>query len=486
MSTEPTKEKPYLILKEGGMGFQEFCNILDSTIILSTDPHLLESLRNKWVEKGNAEYVNKDEFNAKLRPLFANCDFSGCIIPSFEWPIDMFNHKLNFWGAIFTATENFRGIHFQKAAIFSLAEFRLGATFRSANFQEAAFFKKVFFKEEANFAGAKFNELVTFEHANFVKLALFNSVEFQKAVFFSDACFRSFISFENADFMRRVDFMQTKFFEEANFNNVQFALSANFDNVEFSDLPDFRFVSYKNSNFRFDTVKIDTVKNIIKKQTEQNTQTLPLSKMEHRFKALKELAIAGNDHKSELYFFGEEMDARRMASKEKIKYKKKVRKKKLPHISSHKLWRRLRHEKKNKVVIKLIISFFKKLGKRVASRFSLIGPYKWFSDYGRSFWRPLIWWIGMAVVVGLFLHISNDYNFLLKHTNYSLGIVNKFWITSITPFPYFNEDVSKGVFKGDICFFLTVGILLTISKIFSTIFLFLFGIGIRNEFRIKG
>jgi hypothetical protein len=114
------------------------------------------------------------------------------------------------------------------------ATFASSVIFRSAIFVDAADFRRAIFANVAFFDSATFIGPVSFERATFAGFARFRSVTFAGSADFASATFPNFALFESATFFIAV-FARTTFADVARFESATFAGFANFENATFAN-----------------------------------------------------------------------------------------------------------------------------------------------------------------------------------------------------------------------------------------------------------
>lgn len=284
----------------------------------------------------------QDKANAGTKVDFSNFDFSVSPISfaGFVFPGDVYFANCVFKNANFTGAQ-FRG----GDAVFDDAKFLIGiAKFTGAQFSGG----------NAIFADAVFSG----GHAWFSK-ALFSGghVMFDRALFtggdalFDDAQFTGGnVRFLATEFAKEATFSKAKFVHVATFATADFGSAVYLNGTVFSRVPDFRFTKLA-AHFSLHGVQVDYC------DDDELAPWLGLNwtKAWHeadadKFRRLKELAITSKDHDREQAFFAGELKAKRF------------------------------YETTGAA---LVWSYF----------------YEWFSDFGRSTWRPLT---ALASTWGLF------------------------------------------------------------------------------------
>jgi uncharacterized protein YjbI with pentapeptide repeats len=293
-------------------------------------------------------------------------DFSGFIFPwQARFEDAQFHGKAVFWSAQFHGAAGFGRAQFHGEAGFGGAQFHGAAGFWSAQFLEAAGFGEAQFHGAAEFGEAQFHGAAGFWSAQFHGGAGFGgaqfhgeagfwSAQFLEAAVFADATFKASTSFVKARFgdrtnpwsaiftgikvERAFDMTGAAFSKVPAFNQADFAQAPDLDDVRYPHPPFFRFwvrgwADEEKTLRRADLLKADAAK----------------------YRHLRRLAILGHDHENEAKAFKGETRAKRG--------------------TEHKPW-------------------------HAAYWFGLI--YDAFSDFGRSMMRPFYAWAALTAVFAAF------------------------------------------------------------------------------------
>jgi len=140
----------------------------------------------------------------------------------------------NFSGKRFKAICRFDEATFTRDANFNRMTFEQDAYLNSATFTQDADFREVNFMQNAYFYGAAFTQNARFHHAIFTLSAYFNSVTFTQNAFFLGATFTQNAFFREATFMQDAYFFQTKFHGTADWCDSKFLNQAEFRHTEFN------------------------------------------------------------------------------------------------------------------------------------------------------------------------------------------------------------------------------------------------------------
>jgi hypothetical protein len=166
-----------------------------------------------------------------------------------------FVQEANFLDATFTQGTRFSLATFKQRAIFRRATFIGDSSFIKATFLQKAHFSCAIFKQYADFSSATFTQKADFQSASFTWDALFGEsgfmqdADFSSATFtqnadFRQATFADVAVFRAAAFIQRADFRRTAFARNAYFNDAVFTLAARFLETLFQGT-----VSWRGSRF---------------------------------------------------------------------------------------------------------------------------------------------------------------------------------------------------------------------------------------------
>jgi hypothetical protein len=162
----------------------------------------------------------------------------------FFFPLADFNRRdlaahCIFADATFAQGIDFGSTTFRRGANFTSAAFLNDASFFKATFNEAAEFDRSTFAMDANFRRATFKGPAAFNEATFVSSAHFVSAAFMNVAYFMKQKFTQPAIFRGANFARDAHFSDTHFMEESDFVNSNFDADASFDGAIFMKKADF-------------------------------------------------------------------------------------------------------------------------------------------------------------------------------------------------------------------------------------------------------
>jgi uncharacterized protein YjbI with pentapeptide repeats len=396
---------------------------------------------------------------------FAVATFSG----NADFSSAKFSGAAFFKSAKFSGLANFRSAELSGGASFSSAKFShdasfVGATFGSATFGGDADFSSAIFIYRADFESAKFSGLANFRSAEFGD-AYFDSATFSGAADFNSAKFNGGASFDIATFSGDTDFSSAEFTlpttlrsatfsGAADFNSAIFIHRADFGSATFSGLANFGSAKFRD-NTDFTNATMESV-TIFSKVTFARPPAF--------FGAKLHEGTTWHDVTWPLPPEDREQAAAYVEAYERLK---------------------LEMDKLRKYGDEL--DFF---ARELQCRRVLLGPWKglpfaiygFSSGYGRSYMRPLLLLV-QTVLIGAIpllvvpLRIANTRVFQRSSAAEAIGI--SFASTlSILGKPLIEADVLLGLPNW-------LKAIATLQSILGIAFLFLFGLGIRNRFRMK-
>ena len=328
---------------------------------------------------------------------------------------------------------DFGSATFSGSADFESATFSHYAGFSSTSFSGDALFDRTTFSGSADFRSATFSGNADFESATFSRYAGFSSTSFSGDALFVNATFGRIASvtsanFSSATFSVRAYFLNATFNGSATFVSVNFSSRAYFVNVEMKGPTTFDNVQFSeppqcfNAKLHEGTTWHGVRWPETPRVVEQARQFIDAyARLKLEMDKLK-------NHEDELNFFALELRCRRVVE-----------------------------------------GFWKGLP---------IAIYGGLSDYGRSYERPLVL-IAAVLLVGAFLAALHLVGFWapIPGRAFGLSFANTFSVLGIHR-EFTNPDTIKSYPE-----WLTV--VATVQSILGIVLLFLFGLGIRNRFRIK-
>ena len=402
---------------------------------------------------------------------------------------------------------SFKNCNFKKELFFHYSNINT-LNIKKCGFEEKVSFKNTDFnlakdlKISLLISESKFHSSITFEHCNITHIATISKSNF-KGTFDLNYCkiFEGFF-LTNSIFEENLSLLGSSFFSKIskplshlNINSSECRKFLIWEKTIFSQAPDLRYVKFE-SNPRFYKVNIYFNKKIIKSLNKiskseyienfyknehnyfnsneindfKNNIYSNTASIDDRYRALKELAIANNDHVSELKFYGDELHSNLLGIKTLIREQNEFKKVKLYSI----------------------LLGIKNLKKQwFSGKIWLIRLYRLFSDFGRSLGRPFVWFF-----VVYFINLENIL-FLINicktiKTNYEMyakeiyPLINLYEI--IENFTIFKDKIISSEYLISILP-LSFTNINNISELFNKLlifsFVFFFLLALRNQFKIK-
>jgi hypothetical protein len=183
--------------------------------------------------------AGKDVFFNHLR--FDNAvDFSGFLFGSHTYfSSTTFSGDAYFSSATFSGDAYFISATFSRVADFGSATFSSDAYFISATFSGYAGFHSATFSGNAHFDSATFSNTANFGSATFSDTADFGSATFSDTADFGSATFLAYAEFRLTTFSGDAEFRSTTFSVYADFGSTTFSSNTDFASATFSAYPDF-------------------------------------------------------------------------------------------------------------------------------------------------------------------------------------------------------------------------------------------------------
>ncbi len=308
---------------------------------------------------------------------------------------------------------------------FELFRFPGGASFAKATFGDGDvnFGGANFGKGSVNFAGAIFGDGdVSFIRANFGK----GSVNFKEINFGKGLVEFAGATFGDGDCL--VNFIRTTFGDNTSFRGASFAGITFFDDATFSQVPDFQQTHFDHdiSMERMSVAyKQETTSRFLKKAARSEDASC--------FRRLRRMAAEAKDHARELVFFAQETRARYGHELNAFQY--------FPFLLYH-----------------------------------------WFSDFGRSLWRPALGLVAFWILAAEGLYHSRYCMSGARFDAYMLSLSNTMpflsWGQSVRP------DYLTTLYGETISQHPTVSVIMYGQGFLSLIFIFLIGLALRNKLRL--
>ncbi|HEY4848116.1 MAG TPA: pentapeptide repeat-containing protein [Methylocella sp.] len=358
-----------------------------------------------------------------------------------EFENTVFNGQAEFIGATFLGIASFENATFSGMAAFDSAGFASPAIFQGANFTALTLFGYATFFSMAYFVGATFSRGNPYGNTSFVRAKFYGEANFLLANFGGS------VNFEKAEFFRTVGFLKATFARSATFARVAFFDDVNFDTATFSEKTVFADAVF-NSSSHFINAELKGITSF-----EGTTfKTVPpqfFNAKLHQGTVWR--GVTWPPAPKEKDRAGTSMDSYACLKLEMDRLKK--------------------HEDE--------LDFF---ALELQSRSVLLGPWRGLpislygvlSEYGRSYARPFLWLLAVAAI-GAVLLVFSDALPIEKSFGLSFAItLNVFGFRKDFFDSHYIENLPAAL-----------KILAAVQTMLGTILLFLFGLGIRNKFRMK-
>ncbi len=174
------------------------------------------------------------EFERILEDAGGNvAHFEGFVFPGLRFIERNFHAVCRFDGATFSQGADFNSATFARGAHFFGARFIKGVDFSQATFTQDADFQLAGFTQDAGFRRATFTQRADFLQATFEQDAVFTGATFARDASFIDATFTQFADFVGATFAQEAYFDRATFTQIADFNRANFAQAAMFCGTTF-------------------------------------------------------------------------------------------------------------------------------------------------------------------------------------------------------------------------------------------------------------
>jgi uncharacterized protein YjbI with pentapeptide repeats len=150
-------------------------------------------------------------------------------------------------------TLDYSGHLFQNFVNAKSLHFKFPVNFTYATFIKLGWFEHAVFEKHVYFSGASFNADAWFEKATFCTQALFENITFNSYTMFKGANFRGYAWFRGASFKGYNEFNLAIFESESNFENAKFENVGHFELVQFKTAtPKFRGCIIGETRLEFD------------------------------------------------------------------------------------------------------------------------------------------------------------------------------------------------------------------------------------------
>jgi uncharacterized protein YjbI with pentapeptide repeats len=422
---------------------------------------------------------------------------------------------------------NFNGFKFGHRANFNNAQFgnaQFGqANFAGADFGESAYFIGAKFGSSPRFCDARFGDLATFRGAQFSQNAIFTNVQFGDYVCFDGAQFCDATRFDQAKFGNDASFKGTQF-SNTSFEFTEFGKSATFTGCNWASLTNqysecsdkfeeikawaeerglspeaFKSISFAGAKF---TDRVDFSGRKFEGRTsfgyidEHRLTKFGKAPLFHNCKLHQDTTFDGaefpepssdpteNDIAARAYRTLKLAFSQHQAIREEQRFFRLEMEEEAAKLVST---RQQTSRKKQSSFLGLL-----KETKNISHyiRVYLFFSYKWFSNYGFSFGRPMVLLlIALPVFGGVYSWLSVLTPCLLTHADCQISYdLIQFTLLQALPLPgldKWSDSLRSDLFPDEGWKSLGFTAALIIHKTISLLVVFLFGLALRNLFKMK-
>jgi hypothetical protein len=366
------------------------------------------------------------KINAEDNPWYLNAEgpLATVEVPGFE--------EINVWNYYFTTLDEENSTKFKEAFAehyagknVELPDREADIDFSNIEFDSDVSFNGYVFTNLAKFDGAAFSGVASFDRTKFSSAALFDDATFSKWVSFRGATFSGAASFEGATFSKRVSFDGATTFSEATFDGAKFQEESSFVNAKMKAETSFEGATFKTVPPKFFGAKLHegTVWRGIQ-WPRAPKEAREAGRFVDAYERLKLEMDRLKKHEDELDFFAREMESRRVL-----------------------------------------------LGTWTGLPIAIYGT---FSDYGRNYFWPLVALFYLAVI-GTLAFLTADS--LAPWQSFGLSAANMLNVFGLRK-DFFDSHLIENLPAW-------LKVIAAVQTIFGAAFLFLFGLGLRNRFRMK-
>ena len=300
--------------------------------------------------------VNLNQYTFILQSIFAYSTFndyvriSGC----------HFHERIEIGWVKFLAHADFTGTYFSKFTKFSQSLFFNHANYSDCHFEDQVLFDFVIYKNAAIYNKSNFKNTAVFTGINFCDLCEFKNVNFEERV-----------SFQYALFEKNTNFFKVKFNNQSQFERSIFKAAVNFENCDLQNVGHFEYAKFEGEFPNF--LGVDNAKTLLVfSEDEFFTKNDTSEDAVKRIGQLKRLSDEQGQTDQALMFNKFELNAKRAQARIKTES----------------------------------LTFLQKLGNADFWFANATALYDKFSDYGRSFTRPLLAY-GALMLVTLLLALGH-------------------------------------------------------------------------------
>jgi len=353
-------------------------------------------------------------FQEKLTEIFGDnsteqYDFSNFIFPAGILFPDKIDKKITFFQAVFQGEADFWGKTFQDETRFHRTTFQREAQFTKVTFQASVIFFKAFFEGETNFEEASF-EMVSFDGATFKGRTSFEHTSFESKADFSDAIFKSYASFSGTTFKALTYLIEVTFQNGVNFHAATFG-----DELVIYEEESFRIFSEKEVDFRYATFL---------RPEKVTFEKVDLSRFRFLGTDLRKVEFVDVDWdtkrgRNRIY---DEIVSHTLTETKYFGLPPLIKKPDYPLIAQ--VYKRLRMNYEENLNYAEAGDFhigemeMRRKGEKNPFNKGIIWLYKLLSNYGESYWRPLLCWILPILLLFPFLFMYSGIERVTQSQSY--------------------------------------------------------------------
>jgi hypothetical protein len=393
-------------------------------------------LKNAGKNVAHFEHFVFPEFDLCEIKFQATCHFNDATFTqNADFGFAQFKKTVDFQRATFARKANFYNTTFIEKADFSYATFAEDALFYQAHFGQEGHFYSAIFEKDADFKDAEFELDAKFTNATFKKQAKFKSTKFMQDTFFSDTTFERNAYFQGAHFKQDANFNEVIFSQDADFNHAVFEMQTFFtESTTFSQTALFADTEF-NGTVHWQGALFFNRAEFRRTRFEPHDKDMPSAVFAlARFSKPGEVvfddidlsrALFHNCDVSQVWFTSSVKWAMREGSRGLAVFDERfpirfvlgrwVRRERSDYRAVEQIYHQLKKNYDSRLDYWTANEFhFGEMEmKRLAlptkgpllrlrqwwhPRLSLVALYKYASDYGNSYWKPVLWLLGFLVL----------------------------------------------------------------------------------------
>ncbi len=389
----------------------------------------------------------------------AACDFSRAVFTQDAYfGKATFAQGADFSGATFTEDADFRDVSFAQKADFNGATFKQSVSFARAVFAGDGNFNHVTVVQESSFSDAVFSHAAYFSNAVFTQNTRFDSTKFKQNAAFAEAKFVGRADFMCANFLGLAIFVNAHFLQDAKFLGAEFRERAVFLDAVFRGAVDYSTASFAESAEWHGSQFLAEVEFRYTKFSSKVPAAFYLAKFwkpeEVVFDAVDLSHVSFYNCDVSRIWFTSSTSWARVGGRKAVLVEETMTSEEAPHLG---LWRdgNRDHKAIAQIYQQLKKNYDDRLDYWTANEFhfgememqrldvpregpllglrrwwhaklSLVGLYRWGSNYGNSFQRPLWWLVAVLVLSSMLFPVIG-----LTHT-VTLATGSQVWVETFS------------------------------------------------------